>query len=126
MLEKIAFIYTESEEQDNLFTPHHTKFDCAIQYGTNCKPYKFTYQCNTAYTMPNIKDIMYSLLLDAWSYEEARDIQDFANELGYDYFDEYEREKLCRMYDECKRTFNALHKMFTDAEIEILNEETTE
>ena len=122
MLEKIAFIYTESEEQDNLFTPHHTKFDCAIQYGTNCEPYKFNYQCNTAYMMPNIKDIMYSLLLDAWSYDNTEDAYDCANELGFDMVEDY--KKVIDMYMNCKNTSIALHRMFTDAELEKLNEET--
>lgn len=124
MLEKIAFIYTESEEQDNLFTPYHTKFDCAIQYGTNCKPYKFNYQCNTAHTMPNIKDVMYSLLLDAFAYNDAKDIYDFCEVLGYDYIEDY--EKVVSMYDACKKTSNALHNMFSDDEISALYDESVE
>ena len=122
MLNKIAFIYSESDNQQDLFTPYHTRFDCAIQYGTNCEPYKFDYQCNTAHTMPNIKDVMYSLLLDAWAYDDAENVFEFAEELGYDITDDY--DKITKMYDACRNTRNALHRMFTDAELEVLDEET--
>ena len=124
MLGKIALIYEESNDQSKAFTPCHTVFDCAIQYGTNCEPYKFNYQCNTAYTIPNIKDIMYSLLLDAWSYEDAENIYDFASELGYDIIDDY--DKIIKMYDACREIRNALYRMFSEMELEKLNEETTE
>ena len=124
MLNKIAFIYTESENQKDLFTPNHTRFDCAIKYGTNCTPYKFDYQCNADYTTPNIKDIMYSLLLDAFAYDDAEDIYDFCAELGYDYIENH--EKVLSMYNACKKTSLAIHNMFTDEEISKLYDESTE
>ena len=124
MLEKIAFIYSDSKEQNNLFTPYHTRFDCAIKYGTNCEPFKFNYQCNTAHTMPNIKDVMYSLLLDTFTYDDAKDVYEFCEELGYDYIDYY--EKVSFMYNICRETSFAIHNMFTDEEISKLYDETTE
>ena len=121
MLNKIAFIYTESKNQNDLFTPHHTRFDCAIKYGTNCDPYKFTYQCNTDYNMPNIKDIMYSLMLDAQTYEEYDNAYDMACDLGYDYYEE--KEKVEKIWNSCKETCEALHEMFTQDELDDLAEE---
>lgn len=121
MLNSIAFIYEESANQNDTFTPHHTRYDCAIKYGTYAEPYKFTYQCNPDYTTPNIKDVMDSLLLDASSYDDSTDIYDFCNEYGYDI---YENESKCYdVYNACKRTSEALHRMFTDDELEdIFNE----
>lgn len=122
MLEKIAFIYKESDNQQNLFTPYHTRFECAIKYGTDCTPYVFDYQCNTDHVLPNIKDVMYSLLLDAWSYDDAEDEYAFANEFGFDTIEDC--EKVIKMYMACKKTSIAIHKMFTDAELETLEKET--
>lgn len=124
MLNKIAFIYTESENQKNLFTPNHTRFDCAIKYGTNCEPYRFDYQCNPDHMTPNIKDVMYSLLLDAMAYDEADNIFDFCDEFGYDCIDNY--DKAIEIYNACKKTSITLHNMFTDAELDELAEETEE
>lgn len=125
MLEKIAFIYTESENQKDLFTPKHTRFDCAIQYGTNCKPYKFDYQCNTDFMMPNIKDVMYSLLSSMevvdYEYDNAYDM---GKELGYDLCDEW--EKIEKIWKSCSETSKALHKMFTDEEIQTLSYEVND
>ena len=121
MLNKIAFIYTESENQNDLFTPYHTRFDCAIQYGTNCKPFEFPYQCNADHTTPNIKDCMDCLLLDANTYEEFNCARDMADGLGYDYYEDY--KKVDEIWDACERTFEALHEMFTQDELVKLAEE---
>ena len=121
MLRKIAFIYTESENQKDTFTPYHTRFDCAIKYGTNCKPYTFTYQCNTDHDIPTIASVMYSLIIDGEGYEESRNILEFGIYNGYDVDNDY--EKVVQVYNECKRTYEALHEMFTDEELqEIMNE----
>ena len=125
MLNKIAFIYTEAKEQNDLFTPHHTKFDCAIQYGTNCKPFEFPYQCNIEYVQPNIRDIMECLMLDAQVYDcEYADAKDMADGFGYDYFEE--QEKVDNMWNACKRASEALHRMFTQDELDELAEEINE
>ena len=122
MLKKIAFIYEEAKKQENKFTPYHTVFDCAIQYGTNCEPYRFTYQCNTDYNMPNIKDIMYSLMMDSQTYEfEYNDAFDMACGLGYDYYEE--KEKVDNIWKSCKETCEALHRMFSQDELDELAEE---
>lgn len=121
MLNKIAFIYTESENQNDLFTPYHTRFDCAIKYGTNCKPFEFPYQCNVDHTTPNIKDVMDSLMLDAQTYEEYDNAYDMACGLGYDYYEE--KEKVEKIWNSCKETCEALQEMFTQDEFNDLIEE---
>ena len=124
MLNKIAFIYEEAENQSNTFTPYHTRYDCVIKYGTNGKPYRFDYQCNPDHELPNIKDVMYSLLSDAMAYDEADNIFDFCDDLGYDCIDNY--DEAIKIYNACKKTSIALHNMFTDAEIQSIETETNE
>ena len=118
MLNKIAFIYTESENQNDLFTPYHTRFDCAIKYGTHSEPFKFNFQCNTAHDFPTIASVMYSLIVDGESYQFSYGFEDFMACNGY-----YDYEKSKEIYDECKRICEGLHKMFTDDEIQAIMDE---
>lgn len=122
MLDKITFTYEESENQNELFTPYHTKFDCMIKY--NGKQFSFPYQCNIAHSKPNIKDCMDCLLLDASSYEQSQDILDFANEFGYDMYED--KAKVRKIYNACKKTYNRLNTIFTDVELNELYEEIAE
>ena len=124
ILHQIAFVYEESANQNNTFTPYHTRYDCVIKYGTNGKPYEFTYQCNPNHMTPNITDVMDSLLLDASSYEGCDDIYDFCNEFGYDIYED--EDKYYDIYNACKRTSEALHEMFTSDEIEEIFKEIEE
>ena len=122
MLEKINFSCTESENQNELFTVYHTRFDCMIKY--NGKQFSFPYQCNTTHSMPNLKVCMECLLLDANAFENTTDILDFAEEFGYDSY--LDIAKIRKIYKACEKTYNRLHKMFIDAEIEELEKETAE
>ena len=124
MLNKIAFIYEEANDQSNTFTPYHIRYDCVIKYGTNCKPYRFDYQCNPDHMTPNIKDVMYALLSDTASYDGADNIFDFCDEFGYDCIDNY--DKAIEIYNACKETSIAIHNMFTDDELDELSEELNE
>ena len=122
MLEKINFSCTESDNQNELFTVYHTRFDCMIKY--NGKQFSFPYQCNTSHTMPNLKDCMECLLLDASSFENTTDILDFADEFGYDSY--LDIAKIRKIYKACEKTYNRLHKMFTVEELVELEEEIAE
>ena len=124
ILKQIKVKTETSENQNNLFTPCHRKYNVTVKY--NGKQYSSTYQCNVRQT-PNAKDIIECLLLDASSYDNAKDIKDFANEFGYelyeyDYGTKYNKETE-RIYKACKKTSEAIHRMFTDEEIETLYEE---
>lgn len=119
MLEKIKFSCTESDNQNELFTVYHTRFDCMIKY--NGKQFSFPYQCNTTHSTPNLKACMECLLLDASGFENATDILDFADEFGYDSY--LDIAKIRKIYKACERTYNRLHKMFTDAELETIQRE---
>ena len=119
MLEKIKFNYEVAEKQNELFTSHHRKYACKIVY--NKKQYSFNYQCNPNYTTPNVKDCIVCLLSDTFDYDNAKDIFDFADEFGYVVNKETER-----IFKACKKTSNAIHRLFTDEELEELANEINE
>ena len=122
MLEKIKFNYEVAEKQNELFTPAHRKYVCIIKY--NGRQYTFDYQCNPIYSKPNLNDCMDSLLLDGFSYSDSKDIIDFANEFGYDIYEN--KAEVKRIYNACKKTWEALNRLFTDEELEELENEINE
>lgn len=119
MFNKIKFSYREADNQNNTFTPNHTRFKCKIKY---CGlQYTFDYQCNTAYSEPNMRDCIYAATCDMFTYDNCRDIADFIAEYGYD-----DIKAASRAYKGCKKTSIALHRLFTDDELDELMEELTE
>ena len=115
MLNKIKFNYKVANSQDNLFTPRHTKFKCKIKYmGLQ---YTFNYQCNTSAMYPNLRDCLECVIGDMMAYDNAQDVIDFCNEFGY------EDIKGVKIYKACKKVSKALHRLFTDAEIDAIMDE---
>ena len=119
MLNKIRFSYRVADKQEGLFTPCHTLFKCKIKI--DGLQYTFNYQCNTSHKEPNLKNCLDCLLLDASCYEQTRDEFDFCSEMGYD--DLYAGVKA---YKACKKTYKALHRLFTDEELNTLYEEVSD
>lgn len=60
-------------------------------------------------------DILYCILMDATAYTNCYNFADFMAEFGYD--KEAEAKKV---YNGCKRNYNKLTTLFTDAEVEDL------
>lgn len=117
MLNKIKFTYEVSNNQTDLFTRSHKKYKCVIKY--NNKQYTFDYQCNAKYT-PTLEDCVDCLLLDCFSYDDANDLYGFANDLGYELSDSDDIKKVKRIYNACKKTSVAIHRIFTDNELDEL------
>ena len=65
----------------------------------------------------NKADVLYSAIVDMQSYISCSNINDFITEFGYD---DYKRG--LRAYKACERTFENMHKMFTNEELEKLEE----
>lgn len=63
------------------------------------------------------KDFLYCLYLDAMAYEQSRDVFEFAREYGYADWKEARKP-----YSACKAQSERLHKLFNEAEIDILSE----
>ena len=115
----------ESINQSNTFTKLHKRYDIEIIMFVNLKSNEkqekmkklknkeyrkitFEYQCspkrcNPKYSKPNIKDCLYSIIMDAQSYENSDDdIQNFAYDFGY------------TDVNECIKAFNGCKKIYND------------
>ena len=65
----------------------------------------------------NIKDFLYSLMLDTSSYENCGTIYEFAREFGYKDF-----KQATKIYNACKKQYEKLNKLFNKQEQEELQE----
>lgn len=65
-------------------------------------------------------DFLYALLMDAMAYENCFNLTDFMDEFGYDYEQRKDAEKA---FKACERQYNKLHRLFTEKEIEELQNE---
>ena len=119
MLNKIKVSYKEADKQEGLFTPNHTLFKCKIK--VDGLQFTFPFQCNTTYDEPNLEICINALLLDASCYENSDGLLDFCTEFGYD-----EDKKGLKAYKACKKTYKALHRLFTNEELEELYNEISE
>ena len=70
---------------------------------------------------PNLEMCMNAVLLDASYCENSQGLLDFCSELGYD-----EDKKGLKAYKACKKTYKALHRLFSEEELEELYEEIDE
>ena len=121
ILDNVKFTYRKSDNQtSHIFSAGHVKYNCKISY--NGKSFQTTYQCNPQYSdMSKIKlDFIYCLLLDKETYDNARDEEDFANNLGMDYYED--KKEIERCYKACQRASEQLNRMFSDEELNILDE----
>ena len=119
IIDKIEFSYEESENQDNLFTSSHIKYDVSITYKE--RTFTTTYQ-----TAQDVKkdDVIYCICSNMAAYDSTRDIDDFAAALGYD--DNAKFSEVLNTYNACKDTSYILHKIFTDEELDEINLELIE
>lgn len=121
ILDKVKFTYRKSDNQtSHMFSDGHVKYNCKISY--NGKSFQTTYQCNPKYSdMDKIKfNFVYCVLLDKETYDDSRDEEDFADSLAMDYYEDYKEVK--RIYKACQRASCKLNEMFSQEELEILDE----
>ena len=118
MLKKIKFSYREADKQEGLFTPYHTLYKCKIK--VDGLQYTFTFQCNVTHTTPNLLVCLEALLMDAYAYDECHDVVDFCQTFRYNNADGI------KAYKGCKKHYKALHRLFTDEEIEQIEKELEE
>lgn len=107
----IKLNYEVANKQNDLFTPNHVKYACMLK--ANGRQYTFEYQCNPQYSKPTVDDCLYALMSDMQCFECAKDIEDFMFDLGYAGYKEAERA-----YKACRRTAKAMHRMFTDEQLD--------
>ena len=118
IIDEIEFSYKESENQDNLFTSSHIKYDVSITY----KERTFTTTYQTAQEVEK-ENVIYCIFLDMNVYDNTQDIDTFAEEFGYN---NGKFSEVLRAYNGCKDTSNILHKIFTSEEIEEIEKELEE
>ena len=106
-------------------TYHCRKYYVKLSYKGN--DYKFTFHDSVHAYKNNIplnkKDVMYSVLSDMGCYESSRDMEDFIYSFGYDNQDLATYKQGMKAYKACKKTSEKLHAIFTDNELEQLQEE---
>ena len=93
-----------------------------LELNYNGKKYGFDY-CGSIADFEANKPLdkmnaLYCVLSDADAYDSTQNIDDFAAEFGYEKVSE-----LLKAYRACKKTSEALHEIFTDAELEQLHDE---
>lgn len=92
-MESLDLVYMESPDQENKFTPKHTRYDCIISRSGTNYVLEFEFQCGVG-SKPNVKDCMYCLAHDAMTVELAEsyapiDIMQYLyDEMGYTDFRE--------------------------------------
>ena len=119
IFEDIKFQYSKAANQTaNMFSSEHTKFSCKMTY--NGKSYQSNYQCNENYSdMNNIKvDFLSCVFADMSCYDCSRDEQDFASNIGLDYWED--RAEVNRCYSACKRASERMNEIFDCKELESL------
>lgn len=119
IFEDIKFQYSRAANQTaNMFSSEHTKFSCKMTY--NGKSYQSNYQCNENYSdMDNIKvDFLSCVFADMSCYDCSRDEQDFASNIGLDYWEN--RAEVIRCYNACKRASERMNEIFDCEELESL------
>ena len=121
IMDNVKFTYRKSNNQtSHMFSEGHTKFNCKMTY--KGKSYQSTYQCNVQDSdMNNIKiDFIACVFMDKMSYDCCRDEEDFAANLGMDYYED--KKEIERCYKACQRASEQLDRMFSDEELNILDE----
>lgn len=119
----IKFSFSKAKNQTaHMFTPKHVKYNCKITY--NDSFFSHSYQCNPYYynmsTKEVKKDFLTCLLQDAFAFLDSRNIQDFADEFGYDFYED--KKEVERIFHDCERTYTKLSYMFNEIEMnELLN-----
>lgn len=96
-----------------------------MELSFNGESYEFTYTDSVmAYRNceePDFKNVMKCLLLDKSAYDSCEDIDDFQGQFGYEKVSE-----CLKAYNGCKETSEALDRVFTEEELEKLDEELEE
>ena len=97
--------------------------------------YRFTFHDSVYAYMHNEKldknNALYSVIQDSNAYEYTRNFSDFCKEFGYSEYTEtfypyyriVKNSKAKKVYNACLKTYEALHEIFSDDELEKLQDE---
>lgn len=111
----------------NIFSPYHEKYIVKIWY--KGKKFQSNFQVPKGYPVL-LEDFLFCVFIDIACYDNAKSIEDFNAELGYDTFDTFESDctykKGKKLYCKREKQSKQIHDIFTDEEIEILNDYLSE
>ena len=121
IINNIKFSFSRSSNQTaHMFSEGHIKYNCVMTY--NGVTLRQTYQCNPSVHKTDSenmrKDFLWSVLLDTQSYDYSRDIKDFADNFGYDIYEN--KKEVNRVWKACERESIKIHEMFNDEELKML------
>lgn len=119
MIDKIGFSKYVINRDTKGYVDTNT-YSVTIRY--NGKQYTTTYTCSCHEVVKKI-NVLDCLLMDADSYDMYDCIEDFASEMGWDWDCPADRKKVTEVWNSCRKTSKALHRMFTTEELEDLYNE---
>lgn len=100
------FSLTINRERQGDFSSKHKAYDCVLSYGD--KHISLTYQSNPEFDgEPTVTDIVQSMVSDAQSFDDNRNIDDFAAAFGYVGSD-MPISKVLSVYNGCKENYEWL------------------
>lgn len=106
-----------------------------LELSHNGKKYRFSYHDSVHAYCNNKKldklNALYCVLMDSNSIEYTKDFSDFCSEFGYKTYNEtffpyyriVENQEAKKIYNACIKTYEALHDIFSDDELEKLRNE---
>ena len=103
-------------------------YNVKLQVGNKQYSSKYNNSQANGYKTPDVEDILYCTIWDAYCYESTGNFEDFCDELCYDRYTENRygycvvNRKAMRAFNACERTHIALHRLFTSEQIEQLDE----
>ena len=103
-------------------------YNVKLQVGN--KQYSSVYNNSQAngHKAPDVEDILYCIIWDAYCYESTGSFEDFCDEFGYDKYIENRygyyvvNEYAMKIFNSIEKTYNALNRLFTPEQIEQLEE----
>lgn len=116
----VTFSWTRKPQRtdnlDQIWGDNASHWSVEISRGT--ESVTFWYSMGSAHTgTPDLLDVMHSLLSDI-SNVEAQEFEDWAADLGFD----PDSRKAERIFEACKETLEYLQRLFSESEIEGLQE----
>lgn len=99
-----------SDDQTDLFTENHVKWDIWMRNPANGVEIEYTYQCNPCYSSPNKCDCLMVYINDA-SYGIGYDVDELAESIGI-----VRPSEAYRVYNACKKAYNDIMALFNNDE----------
>lgn len=103
-------------ELANRWRAHRWQYYCKLRRGH--KTYSFPFYDSVANYEKGERPTKYDVLACLDTYDYICGIEDFANEFGYDLYEDYKETE--KIYKACMKQGAKLHGLFTDEELEML------